>query len=106
EVARTTANGSPTVGEAAGDAAGPHASVQQHNSKPTPSQAATERTACITRQRSTRPKHSVAKLCYKIPSRHREVDGSRAASPSSKRLLGQLPGRGWVRLPCTSARQI
>src|SRR5690348_7189312 len=23
--------------------------------------------------------------------------------PSSKRLLGQLPGRGWVRLPCTSA---
>ena len=26
--------------------------------------------------------------------------------PSSKRLLGQLPGRGWVRLPCTSASQI
>jgi hypothetical protein len=33
----------------------------------------------------------------------REVDGSRWVSPSSKRLLGQLPGRGWVRLPCTSA---
>jgi hypothetical protein len=25
------------------------------------------------------------------------------SGPSSKRLLGQLPGRGWVRLPCTSA---
>src|SRR5882672_4748718 len=31
------------------------------------------------------------------------VEGSRWASPSSKRLLGQLPVRGWVRLPCTSA---
>src|SRR5439155_17476815 len=36
----------------------------------------------------------------------REVDGSRWASPSSKRLLGQLPGRGWVRLPCTSATRV
>jgi hypothetical protein len=32
-------------------------------------------------------------------AKHRET----TESPSSKRLLGQLPGRGWVRLPCTSA---
>src|ERR1051325_2554816 len=46
-------------------------------------------------------------VCYKSSrtSRRRalEVDGFRWASPSSKRLLGQLPVRGWVRLPCTSA---
>ena len=29
-----------------------------------------------------------------------------ALGPSSKRLLGQLPGRGWVRLPCTSANPV
>ena len=32
-----------------------------------------------------------------------EVNGSRWASPSSKRSFGQLPVRRWVRLPCTSA---
>jgi hypothetical protein len=32
--------------------------------------------------------------------------GTARPGPSSKRLLGQLPGRGWVRLPCTSAMSI
>jgi len=36
--------------------------------------------------------------------RFREHSGT-GIRPSSKRLLGQLPGRGWVRLPCTSAIQ-
>jgi hypothetical protein len=34
-----------------------------------------------------------------------EQPGNRSG-PSSKRLLGQLPGRGWVRLPCTSATSL
>ena len=37
------------------------------------------------------------------PGRSEGVEGSRWASPSSKRLLGRTRGHGWVRLPCTSA---
>src|SRR5439155_19788442 len=109
--ARTTANGSLAVGVAAGGAAGPHATVQQHSSRPTPTQAATDRTTRISANvlpaQSTAPPNFATKTLRDTlqtnASRHLEVDGSRWASPSSKRLLGQLPGRGWVRLPCTSA---
>src|SRR5688572_22784024 len=40
------------------------------------------------------------------PGCSRGVEGSRWASPSSKRLLGRTRGHGWVRLPCTSATHI
>jgi hypothetical protein len=42
-------------------------------------------------------------LLYSVLARHREVQGSRWASRSSKPLRGRSRGRGWVRLPCTSA---
>src|SRR5947207_1960505 len=59
-----------------------------------------------TRESVLRATLPVGRLWYntsRLTSALEEVDGSRWASPSSKRLLGQLPGRGWVRLPCTSA---